>query len=188
MRKLPLLLILFLALFSITSCEEDEETEEPDISEGLDITTLRYILTPADSTQAVTFSYTDLDGPGGTPPEIDEGSLQPNTVYQGTVQVLNQLEQPAEDVTTKVVNQSTDHQFFYQSAIDDVEIIYNDADSDGNPLGVSTRLTTASSASGKLTITLQRNPDKDAPGVSQGELTNAGGETEINVSFDVEVR
>jgi hypothetical protein len=39
-----------------------------------------------------------------------------------------------------------------------------------------------------LKITLRHEPNKKASGVVGGSITNAGGETDIEVSFDVEVK
>ena len=40
---------------------------------------------------------------------------------------------------------------------------------------------------GTITVILRHEPDKDASGVSNGDITNAGGETDIEVVFNVEV-
>jgi len=39
-----------------------------------------------------------------------------------------------------------------------------------------------------VTITLRHEPAKDATGVSDGDITNAGGETDISVNFPVEIQ
>ena len=36
---------------------------------------------------------------------------------------------------------------------------------------------------GQFTVTLRHEPDKSAQGVSAGDITNAGGETDIEVSL-----
>ena len=59
---------------------------------------------------------------------------------------------------------------------------YGDADSEGNPLGLSFILNTGMASSGGLTFTLRHEPNKPNTG-----LENAGGETDIEVTFDVTV-
>ena len=60
-------------------------------------------------------------------------------------------------------------------------------DGNGDPVGLMTQLMTGSAGTGQLTILLRHEPDKSAMGVAQGDPTNAGGETDINVVFDIVV-
>ena len=53
------------------------------------------------------------------------------------------------------------------------------------PLGLSFEVTTGNTANETFTFVLRHEPDKSAAGVSSGDITNAGGETDIEVSFDV---
>jgi hypothetical protein len=41
------------------------------------------------------------------------------------------------------------------------------------------------SSEGSLTIILRHEPDKSAPGVSEGDIANAGGETDIQLNFEL---
>ena len=65
---------------------------------------------------------------------------------------------------------------------------YMDMDGNGNPIGLTTTVTTASAGSGAITITLRHEPDKTAAGVAGGDISNAGGETDIEVTFQVNVQ
>jgi hypothetical protein len=67
-------------------------------------------------------------------------------------------------------------------------VAYGDVDGNGKPLGLQTTVVTGDVSTGTLTITLRHEPDKSAAGVSGGDLTNAGGETDIEVTFDVTVQ
>jgi len=49
-------------------------------------------------------------------------------------------------------------------------------------------LTTDAAGSGTITVILRHEPDKGASGVNDGDITNAGGETDIEVTFDVTVQ
>ena len=64
---------------------------------------------------------------------------------------------------------------------------YADQDNNGNPIGLSFELTTGDAGNESYTITLRHEPDKTASGVSGGDITNAGGETDIEVVFDITV-
>ena len=105
------------------------------------------------------------------------------------MELLNETESPAENVTTEIQEEALDHQFFFQSSISNLNIAYNDVDANGNPIGLSSTLSTDSvAASGTITITLRHEPNKSANGVSGGDITNAGGETDIEVVFPIDVQ
>jgi hypothetical protein len=111
-------------------------------------------------------------------------------VYDGTIFLLNESVSPVENISDEVEAESKDHQFFYQfipGAGGNLQITYNDKDGDNFPLGLRTVVTAAAKGTGKLTITLRHLPDKKASGVSAGNITNAGGETDIQVTFDVTI-
>ena len=61
-------------------------------------------------------------------------------------------------------------------------------DENGNPVGLSFTLTTGEASSGALTFTLIHEPDKSGDGVSEGDITNAGGSKDIEVTFELEVQ
>ncbi len=56
-------------------------------------------------------------------------------------------------------------------------------DGNGNPVGLTFNLTTGDATTGSVTIILRHEPMKDASGVSDGDITNAGGETDISVTI-----
>ncbi|MEZ7968031.1 MAG: type 1 periplasmic binding fold superfamily protein [Flavobacteriales bacterium] len=192
MKKINLLLALgvFSMLF-ITSCEKDEPDDPIIPNEQEVITTLNYTLTPESGTPII-LSFRDLDGDGGNEPIISDGTLASGMSYIGSMELLNELEDPAEDITLEVAEEELEHQFFYETSfpteLSDVNIAYNDLDEEGNPIGLSTVLTTGEMGSGTITVTLRHEPNKDAAGVSSGDIANAGGETDIEVTFNVEIQ
>jgi len=173
----------------LTSCKK--ETEEPDDpiipNEEEVITTMIYTLTPALGGDDVVFSFQDLDGDGGNDAVISEGVLSANTAYSGSIQLLNELEDPAEDITLEVEEEGEEHQFFFMNTNDLMTVGYADMDASGNPIGIASAMLTNDANSGTLTITLRHEPAKDAEGVAAGDITNAGGETDIEVTFNVVV-
>ena len=93
-----------------------------------------------------------------------------------------------EDIGEEVAEEDDEHQFFFSSTVAGVSVAYNDADGDGNPLGLANTVTTGAAGSGTLTVILRHEPDKNADGVSGGDISNAGGETDIEVAFPIEVQ
>lgn len=187
MKAYKLFASLCIGAAILSSCKK----EDPIIPNQEElITTLTYTLISQDlAADTVIFSFVDLDGPGGNPPSIVGGTLNSTTAYKGTLQLLNEQDSPAEDITLEVIAEAEDHQFFFQNTLMfDFNIFYEDADINGNPLGVETKLLTGNASSGQLTITLRHEPDKFAQGVNLGDISNAGGETDIEVTFDVDVQ
>jgi hypothetical protein len=163
------------------SCSDDDDTPEP-VNEEEVITTLTVTLDSGSDT--VVMQYQDLDGDGPDAATVTvSGSLSANTTYDGSIILLNETESPAENVTEEIEEEDLDHQFFYTVGSGlDVAAEYGDADSEGNPLGLSFILNTGMASSGGLTFTLRHEPNKPNTG-----LENAGGETDIEVTFDVTV-
>lgn len=177
--------LLFIAVAN-TSCKKDDPVipNEEEL-----ITTLIYTLTPADSSEAAVFSFKDTDGDGGAAPVIVTDTLAANTLYSGTIQLLNEQDAPAIDISAEVLAEAGAHQFFYTpSATLQAVVQYSDTDADGKPLGLATKLQSGAVSNGTLTIMLRHEPDKYATGVAAGNPANAGGETDISVTFDVYIQ
>ncbi len=172
-------------IFSFSSCEK--ETPEPPNEEEL-ITTLTLTLTPVGSGLATTFTFEDLDGDGGNDPVITEGRLSSGLTYNAYLEISNGQTTPPTDITQEVLLEAEEHQFFYESTVNGLSIEYRDEDADQNPIGLQTLFTAGDPTTGTLTITLRHQPDKAAAGVADGDITNAGGETDIQVTFNVEVQ
>lgn len=170
-----------------SACDEDDDDPIIPNEEEL-ITTVNYVLTPAGGGSAVTLTFVDLDGDGGNAPTITGGTLEMNQTYSGELELLNESENPAEDITEEIEEEDEDHQFFFSSDIAGLTFTYNDMDADGNPIGLKSTLTTGNAGSGTITIILQHEPDKNAAGVSDGDITNAGGEIDIEVTFPIDVQ
>ncbi|MBK9270830.1 MAG: type 1 periplasmic binding fold superfamily protein [Saprospiraceae bacterium] len=170
-----------LILTGISSCGDDSDHNEEEL-----ITTLRYTLFDTAGNSSVVLLFRDVDGTGGNPPEfVITGQLKQNTYYTGSLQILNESVVPAIDITPEILLEGVDHQFFYGiSSGFNMSFSYADADTNGKPIGINTILNTGSTSSGTLRILLRHQPDKNATGVSTGDPTNAGGETDIEVDFE----
>ena len=171
--KYALLAIPFLYF----SCNDDDDTPEP-VNEEEVITTMNVYVDGA-----LAMSSTDSDGDGPLEPVVTDGVLAANTTYSVRLEFLNELEDPAEDITEEVEEEALEHQVFYSAGGDlNVGVEYANFDSDGNPLGTLFTLTTNEAGSGTITITLVHEPMKPNDG-----LATAGGSTDIEVTFNVSV-
>ena len=184
--KSLLLTSVIISLLAVMSCSDDPEDPIIENEEEV-ITTLTYTLTPSEGGSAVVLSYQDLDGDGANEPTITNGTLSAETTYSGSLTLLNETESPAESITEEIEEEDADHQFFFVTTVSGLSVAYADTDDDGNPVGIASTLTTGSAGSGNLTVTLKHEPDKSASGVSDGVITNAGGETDISVTWTITV-
>lgn len=176
--KLNFSIFALVCIIFVTSCDSDD----PDIANEEElITTVTLTLTPNDTKEeTVEVTYEDLDGDGGTEATITTGTLVSDMQYDVSIELLNELESPAEDITAEVEEEADDHQFFFVIEEDlDLTYSYNDEDSDGNPIGLSTSWVTGNASSGAVTVILRHEPTKPNDG-----LSDAGGETDIEIDFE----
>ena len=115
--------------------------------------------------------------------EKDPQSPKANTVYNAVVGLYNESVSPVDTITNEVSEEALEHQFFYTFSDMNASYIYTDLDTENHPIGIMTRVTTGEPSEGLVTIILRHLPDKFASGVSDGDISNAGGETDIEVSF-----
>lgn len=183
-KPLVYLVMFLLSMFVFTSCEEDtpEEVNEDEL-----ITTVTITLT--NGNQVITLKYKDLDGDGPNKPSTRVSEpLIANTVYSGTVSFLNETATTVEDITEEILAEAEEHQVFYQAPAAFGTFTYDDEDANGKPLGLGFTLTTGASATtSNLTITLRHEPNKSASGVSDGNISNAGGATDVEVVFPIQI-
>jgi hypothetical protein len=190
-KHLKISAIALIAALTFSSCNNDDDDSIPVNEEEL-ITTVTAIYTPVDGGTVVTLQYKDLDGEGANAPLITVSSaFAKNKTYNGTVTFKNESVNPAEDITLEIVEEGVDHQLFYQTTGTLNAFTYGTAssnfDKNGKPVGLQSIFTTTEAASGNITITLRHEPNKSAANVSAGDITNAGGSTDAEVSFPISV-
>jgi hypothetical protein len=175
-----------------SSCSNDDDNPAPPVNEEELITTVTAIYTPVGGGATVTLQYKDLDGEGANAPVITvSGAFAKNKTYNGTVTFKNELANPDEDITPEIVEEGEEHQIFYQKTGTLNAFKYGTAasnfDTNGKPIGLQSVFTTTEAASGTLTITLRHEPNKSATNVASGDITNAAGSTDAEVSFPISV-
>ncbi len=193
MKKINFLIPLLILAIVFTGCSDDDPPAP--VNEEEVITTMTITLTPSGGADII-LKTVDMDGESGNDPiitvdgvETSQVTLATGTTYTGSIELLNETEDPAEDITEEVADEEADkHQFFYVIGSGlDVTTVYTDQDGDGKPVGVEFTLTANSVSSGDLTFILRHEPNKSASGVADGDITNAGGETDIEETFSISV-
>ncbi|UGU14331.1 type 1 periplasmic binding fold superfamily protein [Sinomicrobium kalidii] len=202
MKTIRLLAFLFTGTILLASCSSDDDNPDPVNEEEL-ITRVTVTLS-TEGEEDVTLEFADESGLGHDHDEEEEGSeedhdhlegtvsgpLKPNTTYTGSISLLNESVSPADDITEEVKEEADEHQFFYQNidGLDITNFTYTDAESDyiedgsDNPVGLSFTLTTGAASHGDLRIVLRHQPVKPNTG-----LEDAGGETDMDISFHVDI-
>ena len=105
MKTIKLLSILFISSLVFISCSDDDDPIP--VNEEEVITTMTATLTPTGGGTAIVLKTQDLDGDGPNAPVITvSNSLAINTVYTGVMEVLNETETPAEDITEEVLEEA----------------------------------------------------------------------------------
>ena len=153
------------------------------------ITTLTLSVQKNGSNTITQFSFEDIDGVGGMPATIDSLLLEKNATYQVSISLFNKAAIPIDTNTNEVLEEGDMHQFFYQSIPNTT--IKNFAyqapnDINDNPIGLHFSFDTDNTPTiGKLKIILRHQPDKNGLAVYNGDITNAFGETDIEIEFPV---
>jgi hypothetical protein len=182
-KNLLLIAVLWVSVYFSACVKDPIIPNEEEV-----ITTLRYTLTSDSIGVPIVLSFQDLDGDGGNAPVISGGTLAANTTYTASLELLNEIANPAENITVEIAAEAEAHQFFFQPNLNGLTVSYDDADANGNPIGLATKVTTTDAGSGTITVILRHEPNKTAMNVANGDITNAGGETDIQVIFTVDVQ
>ena len=187
-KNFSMLAVALTVVFAV-GCKKDDDTPAPTPSGGGGhqheeevITTLILSFVDTAGVQpSVQYAFRDPDGDGGNAPtQHDTIRLVANTYYNATVQLLNEAETPAEDITLEVQNEDDEHLFCYAPSNTNVSIVRTDSDGTYE-VGIMSRWFTGAMATGETTVTL-----KHQPGVKDG--TCAPGDTDIEVTFITEIQ
>jgi len=194
--KLNYLLYAVLTLFIFTACEEDEAAPEEE-NEVEVFTDVKLVFTPSGGGAAVEAAAQDPDGAGVQELQVlGTINLAANTEYTLTMVIENCLESPCELMNEEIEEEDDEHQFFFaftndvftspagngniDSASDPLN--YNDADGNGNSLGLNTSWTTGSASNGTFTVQLQHQPD-----VKTATSGATDGDTDFALTFNLNI-
>jgi hypothetical protein len=181
-------IILFATMLLLfISCNDDDPTP---VNEEEVITTVRLTFIPISGGTPIIANWKDLDGDGGNAPTVEPVILAKNTTYSMNVQFLNEQESPAEDITEEVEEEANEHQVFFTNTVTGLTIEYNDTDNGNQPIGLKNVVKTLGAGSGTIKVILKHEPNKNAAGVAAGDVTNAGGDTDVetNPAFPVTIQ
>ena len=162
------------------------------------ITDVTLIFT-SDAGAVVTASAQDPDGEGVQELVVlDEIQLQAGTNYTLTFDIMNNLETPGESIGEEIAEEDDEHQIFFawtegafsnpsgNGNIDNASdpVNYNDADGNGNPLGLNTSWTAGDpTTAASFTVRLQHQPD-----VKTSTSGANDGDTDFELQFALNIQ
>lgn len=175
---LPALLITFL----FSACRKEKPTSPgttPPPNEEELITTV--VLRLSDGGTQKEFRWSDLSGSI----VVTGDTLTAGTTYAFEVLFLNESVTPTDTVNHEIEAEAEEHQVFV--LFNGVNAIFTyeptDVDANGRPLGLRGSITAGAPGAGTMQVVLLHEPLKEAPGVSDGDITNAGGEIDAEPEF-----
>lgn len=195
---------LVLPLSLLAACADVANPDE--VNEEEVITTVALRFTPASGGAAIEAAWADPENDGS--PVIDDIVLSDADDYTLAVSFLNEIEDPAEDITLEVDAESDQHQVFFtgtavespatgENASAVISQAYDDTDANGFPIGLTSSVATLVVGGGTLTVTLRHlPPENDTPvktgtladDVAAGGIESLPGETDASVDFAIEVQ
>ena len=171
--KLNILLYSLLSLVIFTACEDDDVV--PEEEEEMEVITDVTLVFTSDAGAVVTASAQDPDGEVVQELVVlDAINLSSGETYTLTFDIMNNLESPGEDIGEEIAEEDEEHQIFFawtegaftnpsgNGNIDNASdpVNYNDADGNGNSVGLNTTWTTGDPTSAaSFTVRLQHQPD-----------------------------
>ncbi|MDG2450544.1 MAG: hypothetical protein P8M34_12925 [Saprospiraceae bacterium] len=180
--------------FPLEIIEEDHEHEEEE--EVINQITLTF--TPDNGEEAISATWFDEDGEGVGSPTIDEIELEEGITYEMAIALTNTLGMEAEDVTAEISEEADEHMFFFSftdgifsnpSGDGNVDnrndpLNYNDMDSNGQPIGLSTTWTAGehTDMEGVFNIILKHQPD-----LKTASSDASVGGTDIDITFPLHI-
>ncbi|MCB9761808.1 MAG: hypothetical protein H6739_18405 [Alphaproteobacteria bacterium] len=197
--------IAVISLWMLAACTDVENPKEGNEEEV--ITTVILEFTPAAGGSTVSAAWADIAQDGN--PEVDGITLSDADDYTLSVRFLNEQEDPAEEITEEVEAESDVHQvFFTGTAVESdatgtndgavVTQTYNDADENGIPIGLDSDIVTVGPGAGTFVVTLRHLADEEdgtvlktdglAEDVASGGFDQIPGETDVQVTFDLDVQ
>lgn len=191
-------------LLSLTGCAdvEKEDDHHHDHNHGLPTTAI-LTFTGADGAES-SFTWVRID-------EHDEATADTVVLavedgpYTLSVEVWNEAEDPAEDITPEILQYDDEHQFFFTGdavvgpATGDnadalIEHAYADTDGNGLPVGLDNTVDAIAAGEGSLDVMLRHLPPENgqavkveglAGTVAEEGFSGIGGDIDIDVTFTV---
>jgi len=182
--KSTLTLLLFIVFFMSCKKDDDQVTlPQPILNSPELITSMVLQFTDsANATNIIKAEFRDPDGPGGKPAsKFDTIKLASNRTYLVKLMLLDETKNPTDTVSDEIWEERNDHQFFFMHSVTNISTSYLDFDTNGLPLGLSTKWRTKNAGSATSQIIL-----KHQAGIKNG--TQNIGDTDVDILFQSKIQ
>ena len=177
--------VLLLAMPLLLSCKKDDPAPTQD---GMQITFMQFSMSSSTTSDPVILSFQDPDGLGGNDPIIEGGTLDADALYFGNLQMIDEISNPPRNINLDIEAAPDNFQIFFQVIDLNLDLIYADQDANGFPIGLFNAINTGASSTGSILISVVQSPNKSAVGVSEGQISNAGGQTLLSALFPIMIK
>lgn len=184
MNRMKTIAKLFLSLLCVavlvSSCKKADDPAPASNEEEVITDVIVTFTNKANSTEVITLTFTDPDGPKGTQSGTTKisGDLSANATYNVSVGFQNTSETPAENVTEEVQKEGDEHQVFFSTTGTLSFQGYTDKDDKGNPIGITSTFGTGLAGTASLKVTLKHQPN-----IKTDNTTVNDGDTDVEVNF-----
>ncbi len=160
------------AVLTFSACKK-EKNEDPDHdheNENEEITTVKLTFTNAATpAEKVIATWKDLDGSGGTAPQITPIALKANTAYLLSTELLDERKNPADNVTGEIEEEADEHRIFHlffvnanapvtDSVTTAATVTPLDKDSKNLPVGLQVHVATKTAFTGYFRMVVRHQP------------------------------
>lgn len=202
MRNRLICFVALIALAVVTGCTDVEHDHHHHDHEVMTSVVLTFASQSTD--EVVEATWADIEDDGN--PVIDSIALTDGQVYDLSITIWNDLENPPEEVTPEIRAEAAEHQvFIFGSAVAGpageadgafVTHAYVDADEDGNWLGLENTISADEIGSGVMSVLLRHMPYQDGNSVKTSTLAEdfaeggsgaLPGDSDFSIDFDIEV-
>jgi hypothetical protein len=202
--KYIILVIALVSIFTFPGCDNNDPAKE-DVPELITEVTFKFSSEGVNGGGSYWVTFTDPDGDGPQGFDINSPlTLNKNQDYRLEITVINGLADPSSaeyDLTSEIAEEGTEHMFFFawtnnmftsptgngniDNRADPVDYRgQNSKDGNGLPLGLTTLWKTpAGPATGTFRVVL-----KHLPGLKTETSAVDVGETDLDITFDVEIK
>ena len=202
-RLMPIGATLLLALTACSDVEEDDHHGHHHHDHEVMTTVKLTFVSSAEGAEDMVFTWADPEDDGS--PVIDDIVLTNGEDYAVSVEVWNELVDPAEEITPEIRDEDDEHQTFFTGAGVEsdatganadalVTQAYADSDRNGLPIGLENEVSAVAAGTSELTFTLRHMPpENDSPvkveglaeDVAEGGFEAIGGSNDLQITYSL---
>jgi len=185
--KTTILKFAFLATvigtLTFSSCKKNPTPTPEDAQEEYDASRIQFVLLNPEGSETTDTTTIDFNRNGVAAPNT--AMLMSNKHYRMLITLLNH----GNSVNDEVLEEGTIHQFFFIASQNNVfDYAYNDFDVNSRGIGLDGTAIISGPGTTQLKVVLRHGLDKSKPEAQSWNSTsyeNAGGEDDLNISFQI---